>query len=141
MKRRINILIWLVPVLFLYNCTRDGISPNDGPHVINNNDTTFPVITINKPFSDQVFITGETISVEGKVTDLALYRGKIQILNSANNNIIKEQAYEIHGLPEYNFSLSHKTSETSASEYTITVSFEDHGLNISTKTVKVKVNL
>jgi hypothetical protein len=140
MKLRMNIILWLVPVLFLFNCTRSGIPPNEDPHVVNLNDTIFPVININKPLADQVFTNSETIIIEGKVTDQGLYRGNIQILNAANNTIVKEQAYEIHGLPEYNFNLSHVTSVSSISDYTITVWFEDHGLNITTKTIKVKVN-
>jgi hypothetical protein len=140
MKLRMNIILWLVPVLFLFNCTRSGIPPNEDPHVVNLNDTIFPVININKPLADQVFTNSETIIIEGKVTDQGLYRGNIQILNAANNTIVKEQAYEIHGLPEYNFNLSHVTSVSSISDYTITVWFEDHGLNTTTKTIKVKVN-
>jgi hypothetical protein len=140
MKFRVNIIICLVLVLFLFSCTRSGIPPNDDPHVINLNDTIFPVIAINKPVSDQVFVTGETISIEGKVTDQGLYRGNIQIVNDANNSIVKEQVYEIHGLLEYKFSLSHITSVSNVTDYTITVWFQDHGLNITTETVKVKVN-
>ena len=141
MKLRMKAILWLVPVLFLFSCTRNGIAPNDDPHVVNLNDTIFPVITANNPLPDQVFINGETITIEGKVTDQGLYRGNIQILNTASSTIIKEQAYEIHGLLEYNFSLSYPTSVSSISDYTITVWFQDHGLNITTKTVKVKVNL
>ena len=140
MKLRINIILWVIPVLFLFNCTRNGIPPNDEPHVINLSDTIFPVITINKPVPDQVFKTGEAINIEGKVTDQGLYRGNIQIMNAANNSIVKEQAYEIHGLLEYDFSLSYISSVSTISDYTITVWFQDHGLNITTRTVKVKVN-
>ena len=140
MKLRVYSIIWLVPFLLLMSCTRSGVSPNDDPHVINNNDTLSPVISINKPLADQVFTTGETITIEGKVTDQGLYRGNIQILNTANSTIVKEQAYEIHGLPEYSFSLSHITSVSSITDYTITVWFQDHGLNITSKSLKVKVN-
>ena len=140
MKLRVNVILWLVPLLFLFNCTPGGIPPNEDPHVINVNDTIFPFITINKPLAGQVFTTGETITIEGKVTDQGLYNGNIQILNSANSTIVKEQPYEIHGLLEYNFSLSHVASVSSITDYTITVWFQDHGLNITTKSVKVKVN-
>ena len=49
------------------------------------------------------------------------------------------QAYEIHGLLLYNFSINHTVSTFAAADYTVTVSFEDHGLNATTKSVKVKV--
>ena len=140
MKISVNILICLVSVILLFGCVRNGTPPNDDPHVINLNDTIFPVISITSPLPGQVYTNGETITIEGKVTDQGLYRGDIQIVNDANSSIIKDQPYEIHGLLEYNFSLPYKTSVSSITDYTITIWFQDHGLNITTKSVKVKVN-
>lgn len=85
-----------------------------------------------------MFATGSVITIQGNVKDEALYNGKIRIVNEANA-LIKEQAYEIHGLTSFNFSLTHLVSVTVASEYTVTVEFQDHGLNKTSKSVKVKV--
>ena len=104
------------------------------------NDTTYPVIRIDRPVANQVFNNGDTIKIEGNVTDNALYRGKIKITNDLNGFVINEQAYETHFIQSYNFSFFHKTAVTVASDYTVSVEYEDHGLNTSTKTVKVKVN-
>ncbi|MEK7224727.1 MAG: hypothetical protein AAB221_03495, partial [Bacteroidota bacterium] len=104
-------------------------------------DTTAPLLDIYTPTANQVFTSGSTITITGRLTDdLGLYRGTIKITNDANGDILKNQAYEIHGLRLYDFSLSYVTSVTTASDYTVTVSFEDHGYNSVTKSVKVKVN-
>ena len=124
--------------IFLFSaCSKD--SGDD--HEINEDDITPPVIEIYTPTENQVFSNGSNISITGKLTDdLGLYRGTVKITNDANAAVIKEQAYEIHGLLTYNVNLSHTVSVTTTADYTVTFRFEDHGNNISTKTVKVKVN-
>ena len=121
-------------------CSKGGGATEDELHIIDSSDTTMPVIEINSPSDNQVFTSGDTIKVEGKVTDNGLYRGSIRITNDANDALIKEQLYEIHGFQLYNFSLAYKTAAAVVTNYTVTVQYEDHGLNVSVKTVKVKVN-
>ena len=111
---------------------------NDPRHFIDNNDTTYPVITIVKPTVNQVYNTGNTIVVEGTVSDNGLYQGVIKIIADAGSTVVKQQAYEIHGQPGYNFSISHIAG--AAGDYTVSAEFEDHGLNKTVKTVKIKVN-
>lgn len=112
-----------------------------GPHVVTPNDTTAPEITILTPTLNQVFANGGVISITGKITDdFGLYRGTIRVVNNATGTMLMNQAYEIHGLLLYNFSINHTVAALTASDYTITVSFEDHGYNATTKSVKVKVN-
>jgi hypothetical protein len=132
-------------VLLLAACSKGGSSSSDdtggGTHIPSPNDTTAPSLDIYTPIANQVFTSGNSINVTGRLTDdLGLYRGTIKITNDANGDILKNQAYEIHGLRLYDFSLSYVTSVTTASDYTVTVSFEDHGYNSVTKSVKVKVN-
>lgn len=118
-----------------------GDDDGSGPHIISPTDVTAPVLDIYTPTASQVFTTGNTITVTGKITDdLGLYRGSIRITNDANGNVMKQQLYEIHGVLSYNFNIDYVTSVAASSDYTVTVSFEDHGLNSITKTVKVKVN-
>lgn len=135
------ILFFFAFVSIVAACSKGGSPEEDPIHDVNLQDTVFPVVEIFKPVINQAFMNGDTIVVEGKVTDLGLYRGKIKIVNDANGVVIKEQLYEIHGLPLYNFNVKHKTSVNVVSDYTVTVEFEDHGLNITSKTIKVKVNL
>ncbi len=132
-------------VVLLAACSKGGSSSSDdgggGTHIPSPNDTTAPLLDIYTPTANQVFTSGSTITITGRLTDdLGLYRGTIKITNDANGDILKNQAYEIHGLRLYDFSLSYVTSVTTASDYTVTVSFEDHGYNSVTKSVKVKVN-
>jgi len=126
-------------------CSKGGNSTNDnggGPHPTPSPiDTIAPVLIINSPTANQVFTTGNVINVTGRITDdLGLYRGSIRITNDANGTLLKEQLYEIHYVLAYDFNISYITNVTTASDYTVTVSFEDHGFNTTTKSVKVKVN-
>ena len=123
-----------------------GVAADDGsggpPHVYSAGDTTAPVLAITTPTANQVFTNGNVITVTGKITDdLGLYQGTIRIVNDANGDVLKQQQYEIHGILSYNFNIAYTTAITAASDYTVTVTFNDHGLNATTKSVKVKVNL
>jgi hypothetical protein len=132
--------------LFSLACSKGGEEGGDlntgpDPHVYNPVDLTAPAITINTPSANQVFGSGNTITVSGLVSDdYGLYRGVIKIINNANGVEVKQQAYEIHGLKNYNFSLSHVASVSAPSDYTVVVFFEDHGYNGTTRSVPVKVN-
>lgn len=129
-------------LLTIFSCSRSGTPDpgSGGPHIVNPNDSTNPVVTIVKPVSAQVFVSGDTIKVEGTVTDNGLYRGFIRITQNGSGALIKEQHYEIHGLQVYNFNLQHKTAVTSMADYTVLVQFEDHGFNSGSQSVQVKVN-
>lgn len=119
----------------------DGPTTGDGPHIINTSDTTAPVIDIFTPSEAQVFATGNPVSITGKVVDSGgLYRGSIRVVNDANGAVLKDQPYEIHAIISYPFNISYTPSVTTVSNYTVTVSFEDHGLNVASKSVKIKVN-
>jgi hypothetical protein len=137
-----HILFCLVMVSAVAACSK-GSSTNDSgtDHIPSPNDTIPPRISIFTPTVNQVFMNGSVINITGKITDeLGLYRGTIRIINDATSGIILNQPYEIHGLPVYDFSISHTASVTVATDYTVTVTFEDHGLNSASKSVKVKVN-
>lgn len=135
--------IWLfLFAISLLACSKgDGPATGDDQHIIDNNDVIPPVIEISTPADGQVFANNSTIKVTGKVTDTGgLYRGSIRITHDANNALLKEQTYEIHGFQLFNFNISHTATVTTTSNYTVTVQFEDHGSNITTESVKIKVN-
>lgn len=134
-------------VLFLAgSCSKGGVPADDGSsggggYVYNPTDTSAPVLDIYTPVDNQVFTNGSEVNVTGRIMDdYGLYRGKIRITNDANGSLLKEQQYEIHGIISYNFNISYTATVTTAADYTVTVSFEDHGLNSTTKSVKIKVN-
>lgn len=143
MKLQTPILLSFVLIAAILSCTKggSGTAKPDDPHVINFKDTVFPVVTITKPTPGQVFKNGDVLEIAGKVTDTSIYRGKLKIVNDANGTIVKEQEYELHGLPSYDFNLSYKTSVSAPSNYTVIAEWEDHGFNVTAKSVKVKVDL
>src|ERR1043165_6099494 len=124
------------------SCSKgDGAAADPGDiHVVNSSDTTYPVLEVYTPAENQGFANGDTIKIDGKVTDNSLYRGTIKITNDASGAVLIEQAYEIHGLGLYSFHLEQKVSVSIITDYTVTVQFEDHGRNISLRSVKIKVN-
>ena len=139
-----HIFFYSAIMVFLLACSKGNGAADDtgtgGPHVVTPNDTTAPEIIILTPTLSQVFANGGIINITGKITDdFGLYRGTIRVINDATGNILMNQAYEIHGLLLYNFSINHTVAALIATDYTITITFEDHGLNATTKSVKVKV--
>ncbi|MBL7744104.1 MAG: hypothetical protein JNN00_11565 [Chitinophagaceae bacterium] len=146
MRFFVSYLLLLV-MLWATACSKGGSTGGDdgsgggngSPHVINAQDTIPPVVEINTPTASQVFSSGSTITITGKVTDGdGLYQGSIRITNDATGSVLKEQLYVIHGVTQYNFNITYGVTVTSAADYTVTVMFEDHGLNSTSKSVKVK---
>ena len=142
--RKLFIPLILLLGMAVLACSKGG-SPtaddNPNPHVENPADTIAPVITINTPADNQIFSSGQLINMTGRITDdMGLYRGTVKLINDANGLVLKEQVYEIHGLMAYNFSMNHTATVSSTANYTVTISFEDHGYNSVTRSVKIKVN-
>jgi len=138
------VLAWIAFLVTFESCSKSSAGTDDGsggPHVISANDITPPVVNILTPADNQVFTSGNVINITGRLTDdLGLYRGTIKVINDANGAILMNQSYEVHGLKLYDFNINYTTSVSVVSDYTITVAFEDHGLNMTTKSVKIKVN-
>ncbi len=151
MKRNYPGLLLLILVIGAIACSKGGDTGTGGGgggtgggggiHGYVPDDTTAPGVTIYTPSDNQSFVSGNTISVTGKVTDdFGLYRGTIKVVNDATGFALINQPYDIHGITSYNFSIGASTTVTSATNYTVTVSFEDHGYNTTTKSVKIKMN-
>lgn len=138
---RFQVILFLAILGFSCSKGDDATGGDDSPHVVTPTDIVAPVIDIYTPTPNQIFSNGNAINITGKISDdLGLYNGSIRITNDANGELVKQQLYEIHGLLTYNFNISHIVSVTAASDYTVTVTFQDHGLNRTTTTVKIKVN-
>ena len=133
-------LLYCLLCCFSVSCSKGGAAGDDPHTTIDPNDNTYPVVTVNTPTDDQVFASGSTIDVTGTVSDNSLFQGSISILNEDNGLVIKDQYYEIHYIPSYNFSMSCPISVTTSTNFTVSVKFEDHGHNITAKTIKIKVN-
>jgi len=136
---------YLIGIFVLTNVTIISCSKVGGPgqetlDAIDQNDDVFPTITVSKPTASQVYISGDSIIVEGKVTDdKIVYKGKVQIKNDANL-VLADSYYESHFLQAINYRLAYKAVVTAPTDFSILVEFQDHGANTSTTTIKVKVN-
>ncbi len=128
--------------LLILSCSKvGGTGEAQNPDAIDQSDDLFPTITVSKPAANQVYTSGDSIIVEGKVTDdKKLYKGKVQIKNDAINFVMAEGYYETHFLSTINYRLAYKAVVTTSTDFSILVDFQDHGLNTSTATIKVKVN-
>ncbi len=143
MKRFLYFIVTLFSTgMLLLACSKVGSATDDGdPNEIDQNDGMFPVITILKPSANQLYRSGDSIVVEGKVTDdKKMYKGKVQIKNDANNFVMAEMHYETHFLLEMNYRLAYKAEVTSPTDFSILIEFQDHGTNTSAATLKVKVS-
>jgi len=135
------IIIFILASVIIISCRKVGSESEASLDAIDQNDNVFPVITVAKPTANQVYSSGDSIILEGKVTDdKKLYKGKVQIINDANSFVLADNYYETYFLQVINFRLAYKTVVTVPTDFNILMEFQDHGANTSTTTIKVKVN-
>ena len=133
--------VFVLASLIMISCTKGGNEAAGSLDAIDLNDNVFPVIMVSKPIANQVYTSGDSIIVEGKVTDdKKLYKGKVQIINDANSFVLADNYYETYFLQVINFRLAYKAVVTVPTDLNILIEFQDHGTNTSTATIKVKVN-
>lgn len=142
---KLSLIISFVSTLLIVSCSKSGSGGvvDDGGGGVTGPiayDTLAPVITITNPAEGETLKSGTTYNITGNLTDdHGLYQGYVLVTNDANGVEIKKQNYEIHGFLRYNFTVPLTPSVTATANYTVTVFFEDHGNNKTTRTVKVKV--
>ena len=125
----------------MISCSKAGSESEGSLDAIDQDDDVFPVITFSKPTANQVYTSGDSIIVEGKVIDdKTLYKGKVEIKNDVNNFVVADGNYETHFLATINYRLAYKAVVTTPTDFTIRVEFQDHGANTSVAILKVKVN-
>ena len=123
------------------SCSKVGAGEEENLDEIDQSDNVFPVINTTKPTANQVYISGDSIIVEGNVTDdKKMYKGKVQIKNDANGLMVAENYYETHFQQAIGFRLAYKAVVTISTDFSVFLEFQDHGMNTSTATIKVKVN-
>ena len=127
--------------LIVVSCKKVGYAEEDDPDAIDQNDDIFPVITVSKPGANQVYLSGDSIVVQGKTTDdKIVYKGKVRITNDATSAIVAESSYESHYLTAIDFRLAYKAVVSAPTDFSILVEFQDHGANTASAALKVKVN-
>jgi hypothetical protein len=131
----------LLASVILISCSKVGSPEDEHLDAIDQNDDVFPTITVSKPTANQVYTSGDSIIVEGKVTDeKTLYKGKVEIKNDVNGLIVANGDFETHFLASLDYRLAYKAVVTTPTDFNIRVEFLDHGFNTSVATLKVKVN-
>lgn len=132
----------------LQACSKSGGNTDDGTLIGNgggagNNviDTIPPEIIIATPTANQTLRSGIPISITGRITDdIGMYRGSIRVYVDATNQLLVQQLYEAHYLLAYNYSYSYTPGVSTSTVLRIVVSFEDHGGNINSRSVKITVD-
>ena len=123
------------------SCSKVGAGEEEDINAIDENDNVFPVITASKPTPNQVYASGDSIIVEGSVTDeKVMYKGKVQIKNDVNGFMVADNYYETHFLKTINYRLAYKAVVTAPTDFSVILEFQDHGGNSVSSTTKVKVN-
>ena len=141
MKIFFYFIVIVLSAVVIASCSKVGAGEEEDPNEIDQNDNVFPVINATKPSANQVYRSGDSIVVEGNVTDdKKMYKGKVQIKNDANNLMVAENYYETHFLQAINFRLAYQAIVTVPTDFSVMVEFQDHGANTSAATIKVKVN-
>jgi len=136
------IAILVSTALIISSCSKVGGTPYEEVlNGIDNNDSILPVINVLRPTANQVYKSSDSIVIEGKATDdKKMYKGKTLLTNDLTGFQVAEQYYETHFLQQLNFRMAYKAIVTSPTDFTVSIEFEDHGLNKTTQTLKVKVN-
>jgi hypothetical protein len=137
----LGIIIFSACILIL-SCSKVG-GPADDNNItaIDETDDVPPVIAVTKPVANQLYSSGDSIIVEGNVTDnKKMYKGKVQIKNDVNGFMVAENYYETHFLPAINFRLAYKAVVTAPTDFSVLMDFQDHGGNPVSAIIKVKVN-
>ena len=133
--------IIVVAAVWIASCSKVGTAAEDDPDEIDESDNVLPVINATKPSANQVYRSGDSIIVEGIVTDeKVMYKGKVQIKNDATGLTVAENYYETHFLQAINFRLAYKAIVTVSTEFSVLLEFQDHGMNTAAATIKVKVD-
>ena len=141
MRKFFYFIVIVATAVSIASCSKVGAEGEDEPDAIDQSDNIFPVINTAKPFANQVYRSGDSIIVEGTVTDeKKMYKGKVQIKNDANGLMVAEDYYETHFLQAINFRSAYRAIVTATTDFSIVLEFQDHGMNTVSATIKVKVD-
>ena len=127
--------------MIVFSCTKVGAGEEENLDAVDLGDKVLPVITVSKPTANQVYVSNDSIIVQGKATDdRVVYKGKVLITNDTTNAVVAETYYESHHLNAIDFRLAYKPSVTVTTGFSVFIEFQDHGLNTVSAAIKVKVN-
>lgn len=102
------------------------------------NDKTAPSVTITAPIDNASLSASTAVAIKGTVTDeTGLHELTIIVTNDADGKELFKDTPSVHDKTSYDFNESYTPSGVAAAiNATLTVIAEDHGSNVTTKTVK-----
>jgi Bacterial Ig domain len=124
-----TLLLYLSLIILLASCKKDSAAAND---------TQPPVITINSPAANQVFIAGQPISISGSITDNN-YIAEVHIhVSNTNNGAL---LMDVHLYPAASTAVFNQSITAVAGvNYKIQVIAKDKAVNEGRSTVEVSGN-
>ncbi len=123
-------LFYFILFSILISCKKESVK-----------DATLPVITITNLVENQQFNIGDTITIQGNITDInTLEETSIHITSKFDNNEFLHLHYGLLNSNSWNFNVKHKVTHTNNTMYAIEVEAADEDGNTSSKIINVKVN-
>jgi hypothetical protein len=104
-------------------------------HDHDDSDTTSPVVTITKP-AESSNVVG-ALQVVVAVSDNSLHEMSVELLKDSDNSVLVSEKPKVHDETSYNFDKTFNLSGiTDQTPMTLKVKVEDHGGNVTEKTLK-----
>jgi hypothetical protein len=126
-------------LLFITSCSKNGVA---GPHTPEyEDDTTKPVMVVNTPLAAEVFRSGDTILINGSVSDNSFHELKVRIVKDADNTEMFSYLVTTHGVENpYRFNIKWKSFASVATNATIFIHGEDHAANAVSRSIPIRIN-
>ncbi|MDB5208989.1 MAG: hypothetical protein JWR72_4064 [Flavisolibacter sp.] len=124
-----NYYFLLAALVFLGSCKKDSGEAKD---------TELPKILLTSPMGNQVFSGGQTISIEGTITDNKMLREiHLEITNTTTGTFLTHEHFAPNGS---NYSLSKTFTLQAATTYKIKVHAEDESDNEAELILNISAN-
>lgn len=102
------------------------------------NDHSVPVLILTSSIAGQTFNSGDTVWINGTLTDNSLHECYISIKNS-KDSLLFEYTPAVHDLTSYDINTFWKSSATVNTNATIAVTAQDHNNNKATASATVVI--
>lgn len=127
------LLCLMFSMLHFTACKKDEAQDDD----LNDHDK--PVITMTSPSDSLMYNNGDTIRINGTVTDHSLHELLVTIVDNANDSVLYSQSPEVHDFTSYTIDMKWKAQVANHTNASVIVVAEDHNSNISSDTIQVHI--
>jgi hypothetical protein len=97
-----------------------------------------PVLTLTSPVNNQVYANGDSVKIQGTITDNSLHSLTLTITNGSTS--LYSKTISVHDSTHYVINDGWKSSVTALTDATVSAVVEDHGGHVVTQSVSVKIN-